>query len=103
VIVRFEKARSRVYGSWAGRVAPQTSVAASVPNRQAEGDTRSAAPGTLLMPTLSLQKCAICGVAGPTGSGKRTFVRSVAYDLGRPIKFVHMSNLLTVPGMYFCL
>lgn len=79
VVVRFEKARARVYGTWAGW-APNIlggSQLAGALSRQA-----------------AAQKCCLCAIAGPTGYGKRTFIRGVCYDLGRPLKMVHASSVL---------
>lgn len=84
VIVRFEKSRARVYGTWAG-------WAESAPG------TVSTLAGALSRQAVA-QKCCLCAIAGPTGYGKRTFIRGVCYDLGRPLKMVHASNILGGAG-----
>ena len=79
MILRFEKSRSRVYGTWAG-----WALQRDTPKK--EQTIPHAVPS---------QQCCLCAIAGPTGHGKRTFVRSVCYDLGRPLKMVHASSALS--------
>ena len=76
-ILRFEKSRSIIYGSWGT-------------------DTLSSAiPSGHDLLRNSQQKACIVTLAGPVGSGKRTFMKALAFDLGRTIKLVHLAELLT--------
>ena len=87
VVVRFEKARARVYGTWAG-------WAADAPS----GSQESVSLAGALSRQAAAQKCCLCAIAGPTGYGKRTFIRAVCYDLCRPMKTVHASSILGSSG-----
>lgn len=76
-ILRFEKSRSIIYGSWG-----TDTLSSAIPSGQ-----------DLLRN--SQQKACIVTLAGPVGSGKRTFMKALAFDLGRTIKLVHLAELLT--------
>ena len=86
VVVRFEKSRARVYGTWAGW--------ADVPSGSGSAGSLAGA----LSRQAAAQKCCLCAIAGPTGYGKRTFIRALCYDLGRPMKTVHASSVLGAAG-----
>jgi hypothetical protein len=88
-VVRHEKARSVVFGSWMGRAynaTPAGSMGASA---------ASASSSALFLPPVVPQRACICALAGPRGSGKRSLVRAVSYDLGRPVRFVHAAAILS--------
>jgi SpoVK/Ycf46/Vps4 family AAA+-type ATPase len=110
-VTRFEKARSRVYGSWASQAssAPSSSSHkdASMTNGVSSNDdscsngysssmirvshSNSSSHGSNII----TQKACICCLAGPTGSGKKTLMQAMAYDLGRAVKMVHVADLIT--------
>lgn len=70
-ILRFERARTCIYGSW----------------MEAEG---SVGGGEALQ-----QRGCVCVFAGPTGSGKRTLAGAVALELGRRVKHLHVAELMS--------
>ena len=77
-IVRFERARQRVYGAWT-----------SSWNSDGVEDGQNTAMALSLS-----QRAAICALAGPTGSGTRTLCRALATDMGRELQTLHVSDLV---------
>ena len=106
-IIRFEKSRSIVYGSWTGG-SPFISSTAPIPPPMVEVPTTSStmgpSPGRSSIsamchsstgPTSNLQRACISAFCGPTGSGKKTLMKAIAYDLGRSVKLVHVADMMT--------
>jgi SpoVK/Ycf46/Vps4 family AAA+-type ATPase len=90
-IIRFEKARAKVYGSW-------SSICNSLDLGSIfKENARKSLPGgdNKITTTSNSQKACICALAGPKGSGKRTFMKALAFDLGRNIKMVHVAELMS--------
>ena len=77
-IVRYERARQRVYGTWT-----------SSGEMECEGGSSSSSGSRSLA-----QRAAICTLAGPTGSGKRTLSRAIASELDRSLKTIHAADLI---------
>ena len=71
MLLRLERSRSCVYGSWLDN-AQQISHA---------------------------QRASIAVFAGPNGSGKRTLAKSLAFDLQRLVKLVHVADLVSASSL----
>ena len=72
-VIRFEKARSIIYGTW-----------------QNKGDLAS-----MSGPQTVTQKATIVCLAGPSGSGKKSFTKALSWELGRVIKMIHVTDLMS--------
>lgn len=72
-VIRFEKARSVIYGTW-----------------QNKGDLASMSGAQSVV-----QKATIVCLAGPSGSGKKTYMKALSWELGRVIKMIHVTDLMS--------
>ena len=108
-VIRFERARACVYGTWvtppatANAKATATATAATTPLPtpvQAAASASAAAAAARAVAdrgvgSLGLaQKGTLCCMCGPAGSGKRTLAGAIACDLGRQVRSVHVSDVL---------
>jgi len=85
-ILRFEKARARVYGSW-------SSVHSSFSGGGGAGGIVANCYSSDSNDSGSQRAC-IVAFAGPIGSGKKTLMKAIAMDLGRGVKLVHVAELM---------
>jgi hypothetical protein len=114
-IIMMEKARTLVHGAWGGigdntgrfngrrqastvpsTTTPVTSTAAS-DDRSINGRAGLVLEGEV--ETWSdTRRATISAFAGPVGSGKRSLVKAIAYDLNRCVKILNVSDLLSGVG-----
>mmetsp|Transcript_10019 Transcript_10019/g.15147 ORF Transcript_10019/g.15147 Transcript_10019/m.15147 type:complete len:1253 (+) Transcript_10019:82-3840(+) len=106
-IIGMEKARTLVHGAWGG--------IGDNSRRAIEGAKTSPTP--VLLPGcietkstgledlggevdawVDTRRATVCAFAGPAGSGKRTLVQALAYDLQRSVQIVHVTDLLSGAG-----
>ena len=74
--MRFESARCLVFGSHSSEISAEVSPQDAIHDKKVHLQ----------------QKACICAVVGPSGSGKKTIVKALAYELGRSIKLVCSSK-----------
>lgn len=111
-ILMMERARTLVHGAWGGigdntgrfngRKQGSTSLppADAVTNGSISGN--GSGVGLVLEGEVETwsdtRRATISAFAGPVGSGKRSLVKAIAYDLNRCVQIVHVSDLLSGVG-----
>lgn len=98
-IIAMERARTIVHGAWGG-IGDNTGRSSC--QRRVDGQEVRSSTGVVLEGEVDTwsdtRRATIAAFAGPVGSGKRSLVKAIAYDLNRCVQIVHVSELLSGVG-----
>jgi hypothetical protein len=85
-VIRTERARATVFGSWNTPVSSSTIPPDTVGCNRSQNHTG--------LPSLD-QRASINLLAGTSGSGKKTVAKAIAFELGnKKIKYIHVGDFL---------